>query len=68
MVQAGGPANDGPVLWVPGPAERVFLTVDGDEGGCRVEVVQLVQNQAQAHYMEAAWRTILGRFKGVMLS
>lgn len=45
----------------PGDAERAFVTFTAGTRGCRVDVVQLVRNQAQGRYMEAAWRTVLGR-------
>ena len=52
----------------PGKAEWAFVTFTAHAEGCRVEVVQLVRNHAQAQYMEAAWRTVLGRFHVARLS
>jgi len=46
---------------VPGGEMTGYLRISPSEGGARVEVHQLVDTLDQAHFMELAWSTVLGR-------
>jgi DNA-binding transcriptional ArsR family regulator len=48
---------------VPGGELTGYLRVHASGTGSRVEVQQLVENPAQASFMEAAWKMVLGRLK-----
>ena len=48
---------------IPGRELVGYLRVDPTPTGSRVEVHQLVDDAAQASFMEAAWGLVLGRFK-----
>jgi DNA-binding transcriptional ArsR family regulator len=46
---------------VPGDEHRAYAHVTTTEGGCLVEVNQLVDTPEQATFMANAWRMVLGR-------
>jgi len=49
---------------VPGGERRAYLRFDErPDGGTRVEVHQLVDDDEQARFMDVAWTMVLGRFK-----
>ena len=49
---------------VPGREMTGYLWVqERDGGGSRVEVHQLVEGEGQAHFMEIAWASVLGRLR-----
>jgi DNA-binding transcriptional ArsR family regulator/uncharacterized protein YndB with AHSA1/START domain len=49
---------------VPGREMTGYLWVRGrDAGGSHVEVHQLVEGEEQAHFMEIAWASVLGRLR-----
>jgi DNA-binding transcriptional ArsR family regulator len=48
---------------VPGGEMTAYLRVSARPAGSLVEVHQLVDTGPQAHFMEAAWSVVLGRFK-----
>ena len=50
------------VVPAPGAARRAYLNISPRDGGCRLEVHQLVTSNAQAVFMEGAWRFVLGCF------
>jgi DNA-binding transcriptional ArsR family regulator len=49
------------VVPVPGAEQRAYAHVSATDGGCRVEVDQLVETTEQATFMQNAWRMVLGR-------
>ena len=48
---------------LPGQDLVAYLRVEPRSTGAYVEVHQLVDDSAQASFMEAAWGLVLGRFK-----
>jgi DNA-binding transcriptional ArsR family regulator/uncharacterized protein YndB with AHSA1/START domain len=48
---------------LPGAEMVAYLRVHPAPNGSTVEVHQLIENDAQAAFMEAAWGMVLGRFK-----
>jgi DNA-binding transcriptional ArsR family regulator/uncharacterized protein YndB with AHSA1/START domain len=50
------------VVPAPGAARRAYLNISPRDGGCHLEVHQLVTSNAQAVFMEGAWRFVLGCF------
>jgi DNA-binding transcriptional ArsR family regulator/uncharacterized protein YndB with AHSA1/START domain len=49
---------------VPGAEVTGYLRFEACDAGCHVEVHQLVDTDAHAAFMEAAWTLVLGRLKG----
>ena len=46
---------------VPGGEHRAYAHFTATDGGCRVEINQLVDTPEQARFMQDAWRMVLGR-------
>ena len=46
---------------VPGGEHRAYAHFAAIDGGCRVEINQLVDTPEQARFMQDAWRMVLGR-------
>jgi DNA-binding transcriptional ArsR family regulator len=48
---------------LPGAELPAYIRFARSDDGCRVEVQQLVDDDRQAHFMDIAWRLVLGRLK-----